>query len=109
MQLNVWLFMLDQESLQNHNFLFFTPIFYALILWLFYHVHVYQYYTSTEWNFILMQVGIYERNRPKKRQKTKKNGKGKDWLLRKKEQMRRRGHDVPADTKYTGRKRKSYF
>jgi 18S rRNA (guanine1575-N7)-methyltransferase len=56
-----------------------------------------------------MKVGIYERNRPKKRQKTKKNGKGKDWLLRKKEQMRRRGHDVPADTKYTGRKRKSYF
>jgi len=67
------------------------------------------YYASTEWNFILMQVGIYERNRPKKRQKTKKNGKGKDWLLKKKEQMRRRGHDVPADTKYTGRKRKSYF
>ncbi|TKW42123.1 hypothetical protein SEVIR_1G362800v4 [Setaria viridis] len=54
-------------------------------------------------------VGIYERNRSKKRQKTKKNGKGKDWLLKKKEQMRRRGHDVPADTKYTGRKRKTYF
>jgi 18S rRNA (guanine1575-N7)-methyltransferase len=59
--------------------------------------------------YLEMQVGIYERNRPKKRQKTKKNGKGKDWLLRKKEQMRRRGHDVPADTKYTGRKRKGYF
>lgn len=56
-----------------------------------------------------MQVGIYERNRPKKKQKTKKNGKGKDWLLRKKEQMRRKGHDVPMDTKYTGRKRKTYF
>lgn len=56
-----------------------------------------------------MQVGIYERNRPKKRQKTKKNGKGKDWLLKKKEQMRRKGHAVPADTKYTGRKRKTYF
>ncbi|CAN6252909.1 unnamed protein product [Urochloa humidicola] len=54
-------------------------------------------------------VGIYERNRSKKRQKTKKNGKGKDWLLKKKEQMRRRGHEVPADTKYTGRKRKTYF
>jgi 18S rRNA (guanine1575-N7)-methyltransferase len=58
---------------------------------------------------LLMQVGIYERNRSKKRQKTKKNGKGKTWLLKKKEQMRRRGHDVPADTKYTGRKRKTYF
>ena len=58
---------------------------------------------------LLMQGGIYERNRSKKRQKTKKNGKGKDWLLKKKEQMRRRGHDVPADTKYTGRKRKTYF
>uniref|UniRef100_A0A0D9VMB0 Methyltransferase type 11 domain-containing protein n=1 Tax=Leersia perrieri TaxID=77586 RepID=A0A0D9VMB0_9ORYZ len=54
-------------------------------------------------------VGIYERNRPKKRQKTKKNGKGKSWLLNKKEQMRKRGREVPADTKYTGRKRKSYF
>jgi 18S rRNA (guanine1575-N7)-methyltransferase len=58
---------------------------------------------------MLMQVGIYERNRPKKKQKTKKNGKGKEWLLKKKEQMRRKGHDVPADTKYTGRKRKTYF
>uniref|UniRef100_A0A0E0GE85 18S rRNA (guanine(1575)-N(7))-methyltransferase Bud23 C-terminal domain-containing protein n=2 Tax=Oryza nivara TaxID=4536 RepID=A0A0E0GE85_ORYNI len=54
-------------------------------------------------------VGIYERNRPKKRQKTKKNCKGKAWLLNKKEQLRRRGREVPADTKYTGRKRKSYF
>ncbi|GJM87266.1 hypothetical protein PR202_ga03204 [Eleusine coracana subsp. coracana] len=54
-------------------------------------------------------VGIYERNRPKKKQKIKKNGNGKEWLLKKKEQMRRKGHDVPADTKYTGRKRKTYF
>ena len=57
-----------------------------------------------------MQVGTYGRNRSNKRQKVnKKNGRGKDWLLRKKEQMRKRGRDVPADTKYTGRKRKTRF
>ena len=55
-------------------------------------------------------VGTYGRNRSNKRQKVnKKNGRGKDWLLRKKEQMRKRGRDVPADTKYTGRKRKTRF
>jgi 18S rRNA (guanine1575-N7)-methyltransferase len=65
--------------------------------------------TAPDEMVMLMQVGIYERNRPKKKQKTKKNGKGKEWLLRKKDQMRRKGHAVPADTKYTGRKRKTYF
>ncbi|KQK01213.1 18S rRNA (guanine-N(7))-methyltransferase RID2 [Brachypodium distachyon] len=54
-------------------------------------------------------VGTYGRDRMKKRQKVNKNNRGKDWLLRKKEQMRKRGRDVPADTKYTGRKRKSRF
>uniref|UniRef100_A0ACD5ZCQ8 Uncharacterized protein n=1 Tax=Avena sativa TaxID=4498 RepID=A0ACD5ZCQ8_AVESA len=55
-------------------------------------------------------VGTYGRTRSNKRRKVNnKNGRGKDWLLRKKEQMRRRGRDVPADTKYTGRKRKSRF
>ncbi|XP_004507884.1 18S rRNA (guanine-N(7))-methyltransferase RID2 [Cicer arietinum] len=47
--------------------------------------------------------------RPFKKQKNNKNGKGREWILRKKEQMRRRGNDVPLDTKYTGRKRKGRF
>lgn len=54
-------------------------------------------------------VSVSERNRPRKRQKLGKKSKGKDWLLRKKEQMRKRGVAVPRDTKYTGRKRKSHF
>jgi 18S rRNA (guanine1575-N7)-methyltransferase len=36
-----------------------------------------------------------------------KGGKGKDWIFKKKEQMRKRGYtNIPLDTKYTGRKRK---
>ena len=36
--------------------------------------------------------------------------KGKGWVLKKKEQARQRGYsNIPADTKYTGRKRKSRF
>ncbi|KAK1621302.1 hypothetical protein QYE76_026819 [Lolium multiflorum] len=56
-------------------------------------------------------VGTYGRNRSNKRRKVnnKKDGRGRDWLLRKKEQMRKRGREVPADTKYTGRKRKTRF
>ncbi|XP_047052178.1 18S rRNA (guanine-N(7))-methyltransferase RID2-like [Lolium rigidum] len=56
-------------------------------------------------------VGTYGRNRSNKRRKVNnnKNGRGRDWLLRKKEQMRKRGREVPADTKYTGRKRKTRF
>lgn len=55
-------------------------------------------------------VGIYDRNRPKKRLKVTKKGKGgREWVLKKKEQMRRKGHNVPADTKYTNRKRKARF
>jgi hypothetical protein len=38
------------------------------------------------------------------------DSKGKEWILKKKEQARHRGHlNVPRDTKYTGRKRKSRF
>ncbi|KAG5129834.1 hypothetical protein JHK84_036231 [Glycine max] len=48
-------------------------------------------------------------HRPRKKQKNNKSGKGKEWLLRKKEQMRRRGNVVPPNTKYTGRKRKDRF
>ncbi|RDX76204.1 putative 18S rRNA (guanine-N(7))-methyltransferase [Mucuna pruriens] len=55
-------------------------------------------------------VCITDRHRPRKKQKkNNKSGKGKEWILRKKEQMRRRGNAVPADTKYTGRKRKDRF
>ncbi|KAJ1698537.1 hypothetical protein LUZ63_007049 [Rhynchospora breviuscula] len=56
-------------------------------------------------------VGVYERNRPRKKLKVNKKGKskGKQWVLKKKEQMRRKGNDVPPDSKYTARKRKAYF
>ena len=38
------------------------------------------------------------------------DSKGKDWVLKKKELRRKRGYgDVPNDSKYTGRKRKTYF
>jgi hypothetical protein len=35
--------------------------------------------------------------------------KGKGWVLKKKEQMRMKGVEVPDDSKYTGRKRKRAF
>ncbi|WZY75659.1 hypothetical protein YC2023_022043 [Brassica napus] len=54
-------------------------------------------------------VWVSDRNRPRKLQRTNKNGKERDWVLRKKEQSRRKGNDVPADSKYTARKRKSRF
>lgn len=58
---------------------------------------------------LIMQVNISDRHRLKKRQKTGKKGKGRQWILRKKEQMRDKGYNVPPDTKYTGRKRKAKF
>ncbi|XP_058728860.1 18S rRNA (guanine-N(7))-methyltransferase RID2-like [Vicia villosa] len=54
-------------------------------------------------------VRNFDRHRHLKRQKNNKSGKGKEWILRKKDQMRRRGNKVPQDTKYTGRKRKDRF
>ncbi|KAH9618097.1 hypothetical protein KSS87_009459 [Heliosperma pusillum] len=54
-------------------------------------------------------VSVSDRHRPRKRQKLDKKTKGREWLLRKKEKMRSRGVDVPADSKYTGRKRKRRF
>ncbi|WRX33527.1 Methyltransferase type 11 - like 10 [Theobroma cacao] len=54
-------------------------------------------------------VCISDRHRPRKKQKINKRGKGREWVLRKKEQMRRKGNVVPPDTKYTARKRKSRF
>ncbi|CAK9326028.1 unnamed protein product [Citrullus colocynthis] len=46
---------------------------------------------------------------PRKRQKITKRRKGRDWVLKKKEQMRRKGNVVPPDSKYTARKRKARF
>lgn len=38
------------------------------------------------------------------------DGKGRAWILKKKQQMRGKGYtNIPADTKYTGRKRKAGF
>ncbi|XP_006347375.1 probable 18S rRNA (guanine-N(7))-methyltransferase [Solanum tuberosum] len=54
-------------------------------------------------------VCISDRRRPRKKQKVNKKGKGRDWVLRKKEQMRKKGNAVPADSKYTARKRKDRF
>jgi 18S rRNA (guanine1575-N7)-methyltransferase len=57
------------------------------------------------------QVDMLERQRPSKRIKQSKvKTKGKAWLLKKKEQRRKMGVlNVPLDTKYTGRKRKTRF
>ncbi|XVF69968.1 hypothetical protein PTKIN_Ptkin11bG0123300 [Pterospermum kingtungense] len=54
-------------------------------------------------------VSISDRHRPRKKQKINKKGKGREWVLRKKEQMRKKGNVVPLDTKYTARKRKARF
>ncbi|KAK9905335.1 hypothetical protein M0R45_000270 [Rubus argutus] len=54
-------------------------------------------------------VSISDRHRPRKKQRITKKGKGREWILKKKEQMRRKGNIVPPDTKYTARKRKSRF
>lgn len=56
------------------------------------------------------EVEVGDRSRGGKRQKTghgNKGGKGKDWILKKKDQMRKKGYtSIPVDTKYTGRKRR---
>ncbi|KAG5248457.1 18S rRNA (guanine-N(7))-methyltransferase [Salix suchowensis] len=54
-------------------------------------------------------VCISDRNRPKKKQKICRKGKGREWIFKKKEQLRRKGNAVPPDTRYTGRKRKARF
>lgn len=41
--------------------------------------------------------------------KKKGNVKDRDWVLRKKELMRKRGYEVPDDSKYTARKRRVRF
>lgn len=54
-------------------------------------------------------VSVSDRHRPRKKQKLDKKIKGKEWVMRRKEQMRRRGVAVPPNTKYTARKRKARF
>ncbi|KAL8159932.1 hypothetical protein V2J09_001469 [Rumex salicifolius] len=49
------------------------------------------------------------RNRPRKRQKMNEHVKGRKWVLKKKQQLRDKGQEVPKDTKYTARKRKTRF
>ncbi|XP_042480142.1 18S rRNA (guanine-N(7))-methyltransferase RID2-like [Macadamia integrifolia] len=54
-------------------------------------------------------VCISERHRPRKKLKPTKKVKGRQWVLNKKEQKRRKGDAVPHDSKYTARKRKARF
>lgn len=54
-------------------------------------------------------VGFSERQRPRKKLKVSKKGKGREWVFKKKEQRRSKGFVVPQDTKYTARKRKTRF
>ena len=54
------------------------------------------------------QVG-YSKERKNGRSKSRKPIKDKDWVLKKKELYRARGKDVPADSKYTARKRRPKF
>ncbi|XP_052201058.1 18S rRNA (guanine-N(7))-methyltransferase RID2 [Diospyros lotus] len=54
-------------------------------------------------------VGISDRHRPRKKRKISKKGKGREWVLKKKEQMRKKGNVVPPDSRYTARKRKARF
>ncbi|KAL6579718.1 hypothetical protein OROMI_007742 [Orobanche minor] len=54
-------------------------------------------------------VHVSDRHRPRKKQKLNKKVKGREWVLHKKEQLRRKGNTVPLDTKYTARKRKARF
>lgn len=55
----------------------------------------------------------FERRREREKARSKgkrKSVKDRDWILKKKELYRKRGKDaVPNDSKYTGRKRKTYF
>lgn len=56
------------------------------------------------------EVGVAGRERSGKRRKVDGGGKGKEWVLKKKAQMRGKGYvGIAADSKYTGRKRKDRF
>ncbi|GFR45319.1 hypothetical protein Agub_g6686 [Astrephomene gubernaculifera] len=52
-------------------------------------------------------VKVAGRDRNKRRKTgSGSNTKGREWVLKKKEQMRKKGYDIAPDSKYTGRKRK---
>lgn len=66
------------------------------------------------------EVQVAGRQRSNKRRKTANDAiqgshrhpeaKGKDWVYKKKNQMRKKGYtNVPSDSKYTGRKRKDHW
>jgi 18S rRNA (guanine1575-N7)-methyltransferase len=56
------------------------------------------------------EVKVTARQGSNKRRKSGPQGKGRDWVFKKKDQMRKRGYDgIPSDSKYTGRKRKAGF
>lgn len=54
-------------------------------------------------------VRVSGRQRPRKKQKLNKKGKGIEWILKRKEKQIRKGNTVPLDSRYTGRKRKARF
>lgn len=55
-------------------------------------------------------VRVVARKRHKGHQGQRQDGKGRSWILKKKQQMRGKGYtNIPGDTKYTGRKRKAGF
>lgn len=54
-------------------------------------------------------VCVSDRHRPRKKQKLNKKLKGRELILKRKDKMRRKGNTVPADSKYTARKRKTRF
>lgn len=59
-------------------------------------------------SLIYLLVCCLDRNAPVHR-KQNSSVKGKDWILKKKERMRKQGKLVAQDSKYTARKRKPKF
>lgn len=67
--------------------------------------------TAAEGSLLSVRVDREETNKNHKKvhKKTKGGGKTKDWILQKKGMQRKKGKNVRADTKYTGRKRPTKF
>ena len=61
--------------------------------------------TATSMRYPTSSRNIHSRRRKNDRVPVK----DRDWILRKKESMRRKGYDVPADSIYTGRSRGPRF
>jgi len=55
------------------------------------------------------EVRVDGRKKDKRPVRKKKNGKGKEWILNKKDTQRKKGKDVRPDTRFTARKRKDKF